>query len=674
MSGLIQLATEGAAAVRISPVGWLGGDFEKFKRATEGAKYIYARKVNVAPIDKVPRILRRLREEGFEVAVSPDVALLLEGFQANQWFEAQGARDRVALIAEETIARTNGVERFREYQKVAAEWLISRHGALLADDMGLGKTASTIAAIPANAPVLVVCPAVAKGVWARELRKWRPSFTKITKIDGRGNFRWPAPGEVVLINYDVLPDAHDEACEDAKTCQGCAEHLPDCPPELTMVVDEAHNVKSSKAKRTRNTRAIGNAARGKKGRTWLLTATPILNRPPELWSLLQVAGCAEEAFGTWKNFVAAFDGKTKYVGNKACGIQWGQPTEEVLERIRGVMLRRLKTEVLDELPAKSHDIVVVDVDKKALATLDKVLADLGGVNAIASLLAGGKVEFETWSRVSSALAKAKTPAMLEMVESYEEAGEPVVVFSAHRAPIDLLAERDGWAVITGDTPASDRTQIEDAFQRGELRGIGCTIKAGGVAITLTRASNEIFVDREPVPALNEQAEDRCYRMGQKRAVLIRSLVARHPLDERITEILMSKRALVAATVEAARVQPGEKPQPPDEIDLDALRQAVFQEFLLDAKTKRASLKPKRRGAQTARETWALEGLARLADADSDHATEKNGVGFNKFDGEPGRQLSADASSRGLTEKQWSFAIALVQKYTKQIGVLLGEGS
>ncbi len=204
---------------------------------------------------------------------------------------------------------------------------------------------------------------------------------------------------------------------------------------------------------------------------------------------------------------------------------------------------------------------------------------------------------------------------------------------------------------------------DDAFQRGELKGIGCTIKAGGVAITLTRASNEIFVDREPVPALNEQAEDRCFRMGQKRAVLVRILVARHPLDERIMEIIEGKRALVAATVEAARVLPGEKTPAAESLDLEALYEAAQVEIIADEKKKKPKLP--RRDATTAREVWAVEGLSRLAELDSDRATVKNGVGFNKLDGEPARRLLVEVGG-GLTEKQWVFAVALAQKYARQL--------
>jgi SNF2 family DNA or RNA helicase len=167
--------------------------------------------------------------------------------------------------------------------------------------------------------------------------------------------------------------------------------------------------------------------------------------------------------------------------------------------------------------------------------------------------------FELLSAARAALATAKIPALLELVEDLEEQEEPCVIFSAHRAPIDALAEREGWAVITGDTSATKRTEIEEKFQRGELRGIGATIAAGGTAITLTRASRMIFVDRDWTPALNEQAEDRIHRIGSKKPVLYTNLVADHVLDRRIAEVLGRKRALIDASVDAARLRAGETP-------------------------------------------------------------------------------------------------------------------
>ena len=144
------------------------------------------------------------------------------------------------------------------------------------------------AAAPAGAPILVVCPAVAKPVWAREAARWRPDL-RVVALSGRGSFRWPTPGEIVVVNYDLLPPALPAAA----------------PANCVVIADEAHALKSSKAQRTERFRALAESARAAGGRSWLLTATPILNRPPELYALLRAAGC-ERVIGGWSGLVRAF--------------------------------------------------------------------------------------------------------------------------------------------------------------------------------------------------------------------------------------------------------------------------------------------------------------------------------------------------------------------------------
>ena len=264
---------------------------------------------------------------------------------------------------------------------------------------------------------------------------------------------------------------------------------------------------------------------------------------------------------------------------------------------------------------------------------------------------------------------AKIPALLKMVEDFEEQEEPLVVFSAHRAPIDMLGERPGWATITGDTPPDERTRIEDAFQAGRLKGVASTIKAGGVAITLTRAAHALFCDLEWTPALNAQAEDRICRIGQTRGCVITTLAADHPLDERIVELLSSKSQLIDASVDAAREVVGQA-----QVEVKGLE---LEKTILDTKThveevekeslaRKAPPKSKRRPAQNAQESWAAKALVTLAQLDPDRAGEKNDVGFNGNDGSLGHSLASQVGE-GLTDKQWSLAVSMCRKYHRQVG-------
>ena len=745
----------------LAPASYLATSFEAYKQACTGARYDGSRRANVAPMALAAGILAALVAAKFVVNLAPDVAANIQAYQANARGAMDEAGERAAAV--DADLKTRGLALF-PFQRPGIQWLASRDCALLADDQGLGKTCQTLIALPADAAVLVVGPAVAKGVWVREAAKWRPEFT-VTVLDGRGSFRAPQRGEIVVTNYDIL--GTEGVKLKGKACAVCEVKtaIPTCPlykmastcpvkrakrnakdavaslgwmrldssngmfplthrvPFMTrkcpivdpmagaiVVADEAHALKNSKTARSKRFVALANPAREGGGKVWLLTATPILNRPQELWTLLDAAGIAYEAFGGWKQFTRLFDGVKGSFG----GWEWGSPDAlAIAPKLAGVMLRRTKKEVLLDLPAKVWSDIVVDIDAATAALLDEV----DGAEIAAAIEAGESLNFKKLSAARAALAKAKIPAMLEVVESYEEQAEPLVVFSAHLAPIDTLAKRDGWAVITGATSPDKRTEIEAAFQAGTLRGVGCTIKAGGVAITLTRAANALFVDKEWTPKLNLQAEDRIYRIGQSRGIQIISLVGDHPIDVRIAELCSIKDAIVNASVEAARTLTAPIVSLIEvdfaAIDAAAREEAAKGQLAIDAAQARADAyqahlatltaeereealgygggskgkrggkggkggkgakrvyvpvqRPGCRQAESAQELWAASGLRMLADLDPDMARSKNDVGFNAPDAKIGHMLAADANAFGLTDDDWTAAIAVCGKYHRQIG-------
>jgi SNF2 family DNA or RNA helicase len=552
-----------------------------YQAATEGLRFDVKIKQHVATIDKLPGILKRLREASMPTIVAPEIQELLSKHEATVWLDLQAAKERLVLLARDMAAQGKALY---PYQNVGVEWLATRHRALLGDEQGTGKSIQTLCALPANAPVLVVCPAVVKGVWIREAALWRSTMSP-QSLEGRQSFRFPQPGEMIITNFDILPKCHLDDCEKKTviTCDGCSPlipeaHLATCkrgttycsgcaplpvPHEGTiLVIDEAHKIRNKNSRRGESCRSIASKIRARGGRSWYLTGTPIVNNPEELWSILESCDLAHEAFGSWKEFVRSFSGKvrTTKIWSKSkrqsvlkqIGYEWGTPLEGTVERLQRVMLRRMRKDVLKDLPSKTRRLLPVDIAKASLRELDQLLRGLGGARGLAEILSRKKIPFDMVSTVRSALAKAKIPAMLALVEEYEAAREPLLVFSAHRAPIDLFARRPGWAVITGDTPARDRTKIEEQFQAGKFLGIAGTIAACGEGITLTYAAQEIFVDQEWTPAMNAQAEDRALRHGQKRAVCVDILVANHPLDQRVAEILLAKTAIIEASIDAAR--------------------------------------------------------------------------------------------------------------------------
>jgi SWI/SNF-related matrix-associated actin-dependent regulator 1 of chromatin subfamily A len=437
----------------------------------------------------------------------------------------------------------------RPYQVTGIEYLAGQDRALLFDDMGLGKTIQVLLALPRDARAVLVVPAQVKGNWARECRTWRPDLTP-TMLSGRKSFRWPDAGEVVITNYEILSKGEDLAA---------------APDGVIVVADEAHKVKNNKAARTKNFRSLGAKARKAGGATWLLTGTPMLNRPGELWNVLQGADLAKRAFGSYDRFMEVFNGE-----RGTWGIEWGRlgpeddyddfgrclvkSWDEALACLAKVGLGRRKDVVAKDLPSKVFQTVEVeskgaasklkalwaDFEKAGFTLVDGEMLNPAGDPATLEDITGDKLLFERISNVRKVVATAKVPALVKLVEDYEENGEPLVVFSAHKAPVEELAKRDGWATITGDHTAEQKTATVEAFQAGKLKGVACT-NAAIEGITLTHASHMIFVDRFWTPGLNAQAEDRIHRIGQERTCFYTDLVIDHPMDSLVHGLLAVKR-------------------------------------------------------------------------------------------------------------------------------------
>lgn len=417
------------------------------------------------------------------------------------------------------------------YQQEGVRFLAQHDRCLLGDDMGLGKTFQSLMAIEDRA--IVLCPATLKLNWKHEVEKWRKDLTAVI-CKGRDGFQLPREGEVVILNYDIIPK------EFTPTDKYGEEHNV---PELwlkvlgktTLIADEAHLCKSHKAIRSKRTKVLSSVCK----RSWALTGTPLLSKGFDLWGVLSTFGMAREAFGGFHSFTRLMN-----ASKGRFGWHFGTPDASVPERLRRVMLRRMKDEVLTDLPPKQTQTVVVDLGPKLAAQVNKAWA------AFQEYDARELPSFQRFSRVRADLAKDRIPALTNLVESCEDANEPVVVFSAHRAPVEAMASRDGWAAIMGDTSQKERQKAVEDFQAGRLKGIACTIKAGGTGITLTRASKMIFCDLEWNPALNLQAEDRICRIGQKASNLqyIR-LVSDHPMDLHVLALLDEKAALINGAVE-----------------------------------------------------------------------------------------------------------------------------
>lgn len=460
--------------------------------------------VNVFHPNRLPDLVSSFRATfGDMVIVSQDAEAALRSKSA-VWDRAEA---EVQALCDEGLKP-------RPFQKTGITWLKSRKSALLLDDMGLGKTMQALSAVPKGAPLLIISPAVAKGVWRREIGRWRKDYAIVQTLNGLNSFRWPLPGRALITSKDILPDNLPEAGAEPGTC---------------VIIDEIQDYKNHLS--IRHLRAKNLLQQDGVEYRYGLTATPMPNRQMEMWNLLEMFGLHTEAFGTIGQFRAAFSRETAY------------------QNLSRVCLRRKKSEVLHELPPKSRSFVEVDVkltrsEQFIIEEAEEALWEYGS-----------SVPFELIAKARAITAKAKGPAAIERVEEFESAGTPLLVFSCHKGVVEQIGTRPGWGLITGEVTSKQRTDIENAFQKGELKGVAGTMQAMGVSITLTRASHVLIIDRFWNPAINEQAEDRAYRIGQTNAVQVEVLIAAGTIDERVEEIITEKAELIAKSVDKISDRP-----------------------------------------------------------------------------------------------------------------------
>lgn len=639
--------------------------FEKYKSICDSmnTKFDAEHQTQVSNLSTLPELMEALVAAGFKCTLEQSVLEKLHNMVKQIEEDSVDVNKRLEKM-EKKLAKEGKL--LYAYQRVGIKWMAPRRRLLLADEMGLGKTIQALMALPEKSPVIVICPNVAKYIWWNECKKWRHDIQPFI-FQGRGSFMWPKPGQMFIYNYDILPGSPPD----------------NCPKNASIIFDEAHCVKNVKAKRTKFGRQLADVVLDNHGRGMLLTGSPMLNRPPELWSVLETLKLGDEAYGNWRNFLRLFHGTPSKFG-----FDWGIPEPEAAVMLKKICLQRKRADVLPDLPTKQYSQLDIDLNNAELQKrLDEIIEDLDEAglelnNVSLEQLQQQQVIFEALSKIRADLAKAKIPAMLEFIEQYEDNDEPLVVFSAHRAPIDALEHREGWVTITGDTSPHRRSEIVSEFQEGKYKGIGLTIASGGVGITLTHAAHALFVDLMWTPALNAQAEDRICRIGQERGCMIYSMVCKHAVEQRVHELLMLKKVLITAGVDAAKTtnedvidynmrmdfinSHAEQVEENGNI-LIRLQNTVAKSNALvvpdEVKQKKAT-----HDASNPLEMWAKNGLIQLSAHDPDHASTVNNVGFNKYDNVFGHDLANKIKrGSGLTDKQWKAAINLCKKYQRQIG-------
>jgi len=436
----------------------------------------------------------------------------------------------------------------RPYQQHGVEWLqhLRVHGlsGFLADDMGLGKTAQTIAHIVVEQdsgrlqqPALIVVPTSLVPNWTAELTKFAPHL-RVAILHGldRHERRGQLAGvHVVITTYMVL-------ARDIDAMKDQHWHM--------VVLDEAQAIKSPDAKATRAVCQL------KAGQRLCLSGTPIENNLDELWS--QFAFLMPGLLGARRDFSKRFRTPIEKKGSDVRRLQ-------LIRRIKPFILRRTKSEVATELPAK-HTIlrrITLAPDQRELyETIRITLHDTVREQIAARSLAQSRiVVLDALLKLRQACCdprlvklpsarqiqtSSKLDELLEMLGEMIPEGRRVLVFSQFTSMLDLIAPRLKAAGIPfvelrGDT--RDRARPVEAFQAGEVPVFLISLKAGGRGLNLTAADTVIHYDPWWNPAVEDQASDRAHRIGQTKSVFVFKLVASDTVEERILELQQRKAAL-----------------------------------------------------------------------------------------------------------------------------------
>jgi superfamily II DNA or RNA helicase len=449
----------------------------------------------------------------------------------------------------------------RPYQQRGLAWLAAMGslglGACLADDMGLGKTVQLLSFLlhrrergqSAEAPALLVAPTSVVGNWEREIERFAPSLQVVshygTERARTARALGRARGAVVLTTYGLLRRDAELLCQ---------------LDWSAVVLDEAQNIKNATSSAARAARSLRATHR------FALTGTPVENRLAELWSILEFANPG--LLGSLESFRRAFAVPIERHGD--------QVTATRLRRIVGpFILRRLKSDpaIVPDLPAKNEMKVVCTLTREQ-ASLYKAVVDeelrrieesdgierRGRVLALLTFLKQICNHPAQYLGESGPLPKrsGKLARVTEMLEEAVAAGDKALVFTQFREMGEHLVRHLSTSLGTevaflhGGTSKKARDELVRRFQEDAQgpRVFVLSVKAGGTGLNLTAASHVFHYDRWWNPAVEDQATDRAYRIGQKRAVQVHKLVCAGTVEDKVDALLEHKRKLAARVVDA----------------------------------------------------------------------------------------------------------------------------
>jgi SNF2 family DNA or RNA helicase len=412
------------------------------------------------------------------------------------------------------------------HQKEAIEKLAGSKRFILADDMGLGKTTSTIiAALETGAKkILIVCPASLKINWQREIENYSDRSVYIS--EGK-NFS--IEHDFVIVNYDILKNFYDlKDKENSLITQGNFD---------LIILDEAHYVSNGQAARTK----LVNSFSKKCERVWLLTGTPMTNRPMNYFNLLSLI--ESPAALNWMAYAIRYCGGYQFTAGtrKIWNVAGATNLEELRDRTSRQVLRRLKTDVLD-LPEKIITPVYLRLKSKLYEGLMGEYYDWYNKNPDES--SSLTVQFSKLMKVRQVIAEEKIKDTIELAENILEQDKKVIIFTNFTETLNRIADHFGKQAVKldGSTSKPQRQYSVDQFQDNEkIKVFVGNVKAAGVGITLTAAEAVIINDLSFVPGDLAQAEDRAYRYGQKNSVSVYYPIFDNTIEAIIYDMVNQKK-------------------------------------------------------------------------------------------------------------------------------------
>ncbi|MHA6251510.1 DEAD/DEAH box helicase [Oceanobacillus sp. CAU 1775] len=433
----------------------------------------------------------------------------------------------------------------RDYQKVGLNWMntLSSYGfgGVLADDMGLGKTLQSIAYIASrltairenDEQILIVCPSAVLYHWQNECNQFLPEAT-VAIIDGTKEIR----GEKLshIRKHDVIITTYTMLRSDIDWYKKWKFN--------TIFYDEAQAFKNP---RTQTARALKKL---QATTSFALTGTPMENNIDELWSIFHIV--FPELFGSYESF--------RHLTKR-----------KINRRIRPFMLRRMKHQVANELPEKIEQVEVVELSpdqkkiyaaylaklkKEELKHLDKETLDknrikiLAGLTRLRQICCHPSLFVEDYNGNS-----AKLERLLSIIQEAKRTNRRILIFSQFTSMLKIIARNlaetgTSFFYLDGATESQERQRLSKKFNEGEKDIFLISLKAGGTGLNLTGADTVILYDLWWNPAVEEQAADRAYRIGQKNTVHVIKLIAKGTIEEKMNQLQERKRKLIREVIDS----------------------------------------------------------------------------------------------------------------------------